>query len=372
AEWGRLSPNVSIWNYNTNFHHYLLPCPNLRVIEPNIRYFVANNAMGVFMQAAYNSPGGEFSDLRNYMMTNLLWDPNRSSEVLVDEFLQLHYKAAAPPIRRFINLTHDNAARLGLHKACMSPAADYGIDAAIAQAGIDCFDEALLLADDEVVRARVEKASICAYRAALDPFLSPSADSLADADMIRRSLALREQFIALCQKFGVERMAEGTPFEAFEAHPLPLEALAGRRVVQLPEEWLFKTDPENVGEGQGWFRQAPDASWKAISILETWDSQGYADYDGYAWYTAEVMVPPGEATAFWLLCGAVDETFDLWINGEPAGASTGDPDTLWDKPVAVDITKALKPGATNRFTMRVHDRAYAGGIWKPVWLTATE
>ncbi|MCP4639334.1 MAG: DUF4838 domain-containing protein, partial [bacterium] len=41
AEWGRLSPNVSIWNYNTNFHHYLLPCPNLRVIEPNIRYFVA-------------------------------------------------------------------------------------------------------------------------------------------------------------------------------------------------------------------------------------------------------------------------------------------------------------------------------------------
>ena len=372
AEWGKVSRNVSIWNYNTNFHHYLLPCPNLRVIEPNIRCFVANNAMGVFMQAAYNSPGGEFSDLRNYIMANLLWDPKHSGEALLGEFLQLHYKAAAPPIRRFIDLTHDNAAQLGLHKACMGPAADYGIDATIAQAGIECFDEGLLLADDEVVRDRVEKASICAYRAALEPFLSPGADALADAGMIRHSLALRERFIALCEKFGVERMAEGTLFEVFKAHPLPLEALKGRRVVQLPEQWLFRTDPGNAGEGQGWFQQAPDASWRAISILESWDSQGYADYDGYAWYSTEITVPQSEAKTLWFLCGAVDETFDLWINGEPAGGSSGDPDTLWDKPVAVDITGTLRPGAKNRFTVRVHDRAYAGGIWKPVWITATD
>ena len=372
AKWGKVSPNVSMWNYNTNFHHYLLPCPNLRVIEPNIRYFVANNAMGAFMQAAYNSPGGEFSDLRNYIMASLLWNPSRSGETLLDEFLRLHYKAAAPPIRRFIDLTHDNAARLGLHKGCMGPAADFGIDAAIAQAGIELFEEALLLADDESVRSRVEKASICAYRAALDPFLSPGADALADADMIRHSLALRERFIALCHKFGVERMAEGTLFEAFETHPLPLEALAGRRVVQLPERWLFRTDPEDVGERQEWFRQAPDASWKAISILEPWESQGYESYDGYAWYSTEVTMPRVEAKTLWLLCGAVDETLDLWINGQPAGESTGDPVVLWDKPIAIDITGKLEPGARNRFTVRVHDQAYAGGIWKPVWITATD
>ena len=31
--------------------------PNLRVIEPNVRYFVANHARGMFMQAAGNAPG---------------------------------------------------------------------------------------------------------------------------------------------------------------------------------------------------------------------------------------------------------------------------------------------------------------------------
>ncbi len=372
AAWAKLSKNVSLWHYNTNFFDYLLPCPNLRVIEPNIRYSVANNAIGVFMQAAYNGLGAEFSDLRNYVTANLLWDPNRSGEALIDEFLQLHYKAAAPPIRRFINLTHDNAARLGLHKVPFAHAIDYGIDQAIAKAGIECFEEALALADDEAVRDRVEKASICAYRAALEPIIAPGPDALANGEMIRFALPYRERFAALCKKFGVTMRAEGTPLEDFEADPLPVEAMTGKRVLSMPEQWLFKTDPEDVGAKQEWFKQTPDASWKAISILKTWDSQGHADYDGYAWYSVEVTVPQANAKAFWLLCGAVDETFELWVNGQLVGESKGDPDALWDQPVGIDITKALKPGATNRFTMRVHDRAYAGGIWKPVWLTATE
>ena len=176
--WGSMCENVSIWNYNTNFRNYLLPCPNLRVIEPNIRYFVANNAIGVFMQGVYNGQGGEFSDLRNYIMSGLLWDPNRSGEALMDEFLTLHYKGAAPPIRRFINLTHDHAARLDVHHGCSGNAADYGVDQHIAQAGLDAFAEALELAgDDEAVRARVAKASICAYRAALEPFFNLSKNS---------------------------------------------------------------------------------------------------------------------------------------------------------------------------------------------------
>lgn len=63
---------------------------------------------------------------------------------------------------------------------------------------------------------------------------------------------------------------------------------------------------------------------------------------------------------------------DLWINGQPAGESTGGPAVLWDKPIAIDITEQLKPEPRNRFTVRVHDQAYAGGLWKPVWIAATD
>jgi len=83
----------------------------------------------------------------------------------------------------------------------------------------------------------------------------------------------------------------------------------------------------------------------------------------------QVQVPELPKGRVWLLCEAVDETFKLWIDGVPAGASEGEAGLLWDKPVAVDITGKLKPGATARFTMRVHDVSHAGGIWKPVWVT---
>ena len=143
-------------------------------------------------------------------------------------------------------------------------------------------------------------------------------------------------------------------------------------MLELPKQWAFKTDPDNIGESQGWFNQTPDDSWKPISIHEVWERQGYDRYDGYAWYTVEVDIPRIDAKTTWLLCGAVDETFDLWINGQPAGERKGNPQSIWDKPTAVDITGKLATGQKNRITMRVHDVGYAGGIWKPIWITASE
>ena len=69
--WARICEDISIWTYNTNFRNYLLPCPNLRVIEPNIRFFVANNVRGIYMQGAYHAMGAEFSELRLAQMRGL-------------------------------------------------------------------------------------------------------------------------------------------------------------------------------------------------------------------------------------------------------------------------------------------------------------
>lgn len=106
-EWGKICEQIYVWNYNTNFSNYLLPCPNLRVIEPNIRYFVANNAKGAFMQAAGNANGAELSELRAYLISRLLWDPSLNGRQVIDEFLDLHYGPAAAPIRRFIERVHE-------------------------------------------------------------------------------------------------------------------------------------------------------------------------------------------------------------------------------------------------------------------------
>src|SRR6185369_8925975 len=100
--WAKICQEVSIWNYNVNFNSYQLPMPNLRAIEPNVRYFVAHHAKGVFMQAAGDTVGAAFSDLHNYVISGMLWDPNRNGDALCDEFMRLHYGPAAEPLRELL------------------------------------------------------------------------------------------------------------------------------------------------------------------------------------------------------------------------------------------------------------------------------
>jgi len=221
AEWSKICSNISIWNYNTNFSNYQLPCPNLRVIEPNIRYFVANNAKGIFMQAVYTTPAGEFSDLRNYITGKLLWDPNLSYEQLLKEFLMLHYGKAAEPIGRYINFVHDYTSKAGVHANCFGPARKFAIDEKVVRMGLETFRQAMELAENYTIRGRVEKASICAYRAAIEPAwitLMPAwiTNLQLSKAQIEELRPMAKKFFELCQKYGVKETAEGEPIDKQE------------------------------------------------------------------------------------------------------------------------------------------------------------
>ena len=165
------------------------------------------------MQAAGNALGAELSDLRNYVMANLLWDPTESGEKLVNEFLDLHYGRGAKPIWRFINLTHGHALASGLHPNCFGRAKDYAIDETIAQAGLNAFAEAMKLAENDAVRARVEKASICAYRAAIEPIWYTKDKSSIEPALAKRMRPLVKRFLDLCKKYGVTNVSEHSKIE---------------------------------------------------------------------------------------------------------------------------------------------------------------
>ena len=131
----------------------------------------------------------------------------------MDEFLNLHYGRSADPIRRFINLVHDHAQASGLATGCGGQAKDFAIDESIARAGLDAFDEAMKLADSDAVRGRVEKASICAYRAAIEPVNRFDDPSQVDAELALRMRPLVKRWIELCHKYSVTDVHENGPFE---------------------------------------------------------------------------------------------------------------------------------------------------------------
>ncbi len=205
-EWGKICDDIWIWNYNTNFRSYDLPFPNLRSIAPNVRYFLRNNAKGVFMQANGSGLTGELSDLRNYLISHLIWDPYLDSDVLLNEFVTLHYGAAAPTILEYITFLHDNVEARGLHPRCFPTPEDVGLDAESAQTIFDYFQQALALAEDPEIRGRVEKASIPAYKAIL----------VAGGDMeAAKRQRLIDDYIALCERYNMSHAAETQTAEAY-------------------------------------------------------------------------------------------------------------------------------------------------------------
>ena len=111
----------------------------------------------------------EFSDLRAYVMTALIWNPSLDADKLIEEFLSLYYERAAKPIREWIDFIHEQAEGSGSETNINAPAKYYGLNAALGERGLRLFEEAMQLADNETIRHRVEKVSVTALRLAVEP-----------------------------------------------------------------------------------------------------------------------------------------------------------------------------------------------------------
>ncbi len=114
--WNRLTKRLYVWDYTTNFSHYLLPFPNLDVLDKNIRTFADNGVVGIFEQGNYSSGGrGELSELRAWVLAKLLWDPSRDGWTLIREFVQGTCGPAAARIQAFLDLQREAIRRSGEH-----------------------------------------------------------------------------------------------------------------------------------------------------------------------------------------------------------------------------------------------------------------
>lgn len=101
-DWGKIAGDIIVWDYVIQFTNLLSPFPNLQVLQPNIRFFAGNGVTAMFEQGNGDN-GGEFAELRSYLISKLLWDPNANADTLMNDFLRGYYGAAAGPIRQYID-----------------------------------------------------------------------------------------------------------------------------------------------------------------------------------------------------------------------------------------------------------------------------
>ena len=103
-EWAKISKRLYVWDYVTDFCHYLLPHPNLHILKDNINFFAEHNVAGLFEQGCGDTINSDFGALRAYVLSKLMWDPSLDSNELIDEFLYHYYGKAHKIVRSYIDL----------------------------------------------------------------------------------------------------------------------------------------------------------------------------------------------------------------------------------------------------------------------------
>ncbi|MFQ6098800.1 MAG: sugar-binding domain-containing protein, partial [Armatimonadota bacterium] len=154
----------------------------------------------------------------------------------------------------------------------------------------------------------------------------------------------------------------------------------------LEGPWLFRTDPLEVGEKEGWEKPGLDESgWRTLTVPGSWEPQGvtdprpgqppkkpaagvrWSDYDGTAWYRLHFIAPKHWANDELVLrLGSVDDYDRAFLNGRLVG-QTG---VEVERAVSVQRVYAVPPGAV-RFgretvlAIRVVDGGGPGGLMGP-------
>ncbi len=146
-EWSKLTRNLTIWNYVTNFKNHLYPYPNFNCFKPDIEFFVRNGAIGLFEQADAYCNVGDMVRLRYWVLSHLMWNPSLDTKKLVREFLHGYYTPEVGAIfEEYIWLINDRAFNTKY-------AQSIGFDDILAWMDIDTFIRAAALMEDALDKA---------------------------------------------------------------------------------------------------------------------------------------------------------------------------------------------------------------------------
>ena len=152
--WSKISDNLYIWDYVTNYRYFLTTFPNLGVLRANVRTFLEHNTKGMFEQGDVDNYYTKGEVLMSYVLAKIMKNPYMTDEEydrLINRFLRGYYGEGWEYIRAYYDFLSESSRKkqhFGIYATpeCMYAPEDfiergaeveYWFDAAIAAATDD-------------------------------------------------------------------------------------------------------------------------------------------------------------------------------------------------------------------------------------------
>ncbi|HEY9167024.1 MAG TPA: beta galactosidase jelly roll domain-containing protein [Candidatus Kryptonia bacterium] len=149
--------------------------------------------------------------------------------------------------------------------------------------------------------------------------------------------------------------------------------------LRLPAVWKFKTGDEAEWKEESY----DDKDWKNVRVPAYWETQGFRDYDGYAWYRVKFKVPSSFSEQDLIaLVGKIDDFDETYLNGVRIGHTGYMPTTpvrRTDSDEYTQLRAYMIPSGVVHFdkdnvlAVRVYDCWQGGGLYEgPIGLVTRQ
>lgn len=136
-----------------------------------------------------------------------------------------------------------------------------------------------------------------------------------------------------------------------------------KKLVSLSGYWKF-----TIGDDSRWSGPSfDDSGWDQIRVPNSWENEGYNEYNGYAWYRKTFKLPDVPLDKkLYLIVGKIDDVDEVYVNGKLVGGSGGFPpsfETSYSKLRKYHLpVEYLKISGVNVIAVKVYDTFSEGGI----------
>ena len=386
-----------------------IPAPSVQMFRHDVKEYQKAGILGVDTESR-GAFGTTFTNL--FYRGQLLWNPDVDVDVIESQFYSDFFGPAAEPMYAYWHAIYESWANsiITEHEhhvipAIYTPELVKQLEVQLQKAEMTMASLAAKQSQSPQEELYVKRMQfmrlsynvLASYQQMIHAANTES-DYLTAVTHGERGLAAREQMTSLSDILTTyKRIGEhGAPWwpgevEQYRKLAKLTNGESGALLLKAPVEWLFRIDPQDLGEKENWASTAIESpvkqeralSWKDVqSQLGGWQwlrtdlyaqAQGvvtpdHQSYTGHAWYRTEIDIPADKIGGNLQLMfpGLFNECW-LYINGEKVAYRDNYNAVWWYNAYEfewdVDLTGKLKSGK-NTIALRINNPHHMGGMFR--------
>lgn len=372
--WAKVEKKMGWREYNYNLAECTMPLSKISVWREDIPWLYEKGCIGLNIECLYLP---HLYEPHTWLVARLAWDAKADVNALLDDFYERFCGPAAPHVKAYWERVDRAYRETDAHSGSFFGLPHIWTRALLTACTAD------LDAAAESVKGRAPYAErVAMFRKGLDNvrFFLDWLDAVHRCDF-ERSQAVYDAWMAHMEAIHAARIHPVGEYKyGYAPRFLGPGQAAGyarvtngrRKVFQFPDEWEFRYDRQNEGEGQGWFRPDAGGEWRRVrTFTSTLSDQGVPEELTVMWYRAHVRLPadvPEGPLTLWFMEPDANE-MGLWVDGKLVR------ETAYIKarqPLDVDVTGLFQAGREHVVTVKLNHRRISelklGGLLRPVMI----